>query len=150
MFLNHCIFFLFNHTTIVISACVEEGRPVFDRAIPKQNFTLQNPFFIIIFTYFWISPVTFLYPIKTKRVHCILKEISPKTIRFLMPPEKVTWPHVHRHMTWYKNKHKKSVNIRSSLVNRGTIIFTLLYTHLLTNKAISDYLCPLVAEGTKI
>jgi hypothetical protein len=32
----------------------------------------------------------------------------------------------------------------------GTIIFTLLYTHLLTNKAISDYLCPLVAEGTKI
>ena len=45
-------FFLFNHTTIVISACVEEGRPVFDRAIPKQNFTLQNPFFMIIFTYF--------------------------------------------------------------------------------------------------
>jgi hypothetical protein len=47
-------------------------------------------------------------------------------------------------------KEKKSVNIWSSLVNRGTIIFTLLYTHLLTNKAISDYLCPLVAEGTKI
>ena len=135
-----------------LSACVEEGRPVFDRGIPKQNFTLQNPFFLIIFTYFWISPVTFLYPIKTKHVHCILKEISPKRIRFLMPPEKVTWPHVHRHMTWNKNKqtNKKSVNIRSSLVNRGTIIFTLLYTHLLTNKAISDYLCPLVAEGTKI
>jgi hypothetical protein len=57
----------------------------------------------------------------------------------------VMW-NVHRHMTW----NKKSVNIRSSLVNRGTIIFTLLYTHLLTNKAISDYLCPLVAEGTKI
>lgn len=34
------------------NACVEEGRPVFDRAIPKQNFTLQNPFFMIIFTYF--------------------------------------------------------------------------------------------------
>ena len=70
------------------SACVEEGRPVFDSAIPKQNFTLQNPFFLIIFTYFWISPVTFLYPIKTKRVHCILKEISPKTIGFLMRQKK--------------------------------------------------------------
>jgi hypothetical protein len=28
------------------NACVEEGRPVFDRAIPKPNFTLQNPFFM--------------------------------------------------------------------------------------------------------
>jgi hypothetical protein len=37
---------LLNRVYIEICACVEEGRPVFDRAIPKQNFTLQNPFFM--------------------------------------------------------------------------------------------------------
>ena len=67
--------------------------------ITKSIFHDNFYIFLNIFSHIFVS-------YQTKRVHCILKEISPKTIRFLMPPENVTWPYVHRHMTWNKNKKK--------------------------------------------